>query len=428
MRFLFLFIGIVAMALEIKSVSFESYAPLYHLTHPIKTATPLYATAQPWSQDSLDFAKNFEIAEIGGFEDIKALNLQGFHKKIAYVWLAGFYKDEIEYNPFARWAYLNKEKATLNPHYTPNGNDFYYDLCNDEVRQKRVGYLLEQIRLFKLDGLFFDWANEEFLKEPKFTLLQKHLHQRHPHTAYSDCIAKFFEALKKRGILIVTNQAYRNPKLLRFVDYDATESYITTTKELPKEAIIDNRLQPISVSEFVPIDEVLFYFQKLSKLKKRYRSFGFRNFIYLNYCAPKLVPSPKGYQTIQPKEALFYAYALAKMGGFIPFVEVPYNHALERTNLYFSDIGKAIEPIQRVGEFLFRRFTQGFILVAPKLSQTSYYRLMGVPRGFYYDLYEGVWLKSDGSLTIKLTPYYDPFTKSFQPIAKVFFYEDTLPH
>ena len=412
----------------IEPVSSDLYRPLYHEAAPYPVTRPLYATAQPWRLDSMEYARHFRIAEIGSFADIEGKNLEGFDKKIAYEWLAGFYRDQTAYDPFARWAYLNKEKATLNPHYTPNGNDFYYDLCSEEVRNKRVEYLIRRTKVLGLDGLFFDWANEEFLKEPPFAPLQKELSRRHPGTTYAKCIAKFLKALRDRGLLLVTNQAYRNPELLEFVDYDMSESYIMTNTTLPKKAIIDQKHQPIPVTQLVPLDEVLHYFDHLRKLKRFYRIFGFKNFIYMNYAAPKLLPMPTGYRTAQPREAIFYVYALTKMAGFVPFTEVPYDHALERTKLYFADLGEPIGKMQRKNGFLYRLFENGFILVAHNLSTTNYFRLHNLPKGCYYDLFDEVWLQNNGSMVIRLDPFYDPWTKRFYPAAKVFVHEDTLPH
>ena len=403
--------ALLAMAVDIHPSSPQKYTPRYDISKALPLKKGDYATARAWEPDSLAYASHFRIAELGGFEDIEPIDLSPFSNPIAYVWLAGFYKDERERDPFVKWAYLHKEHTTLNPHYTPNGNDFYFDMCDEELQLKRMEYLTQKCRSLGVAGLFFDWANEEFLYEKGFEPLLKSFKKRHPHQSYSSCIQRFLERLRQKGLLIVTNQAYRNPKILRSVDYDMTESYLITDERLSKET---------AYTRYQPLEEVLEYFKILHELKRRYAPFGFKNFIYMNYAAPRITPTPKGALRSSPKENILYSFVLAKMGGFIPYTEVPADHSLERTSLYFLDIGSPKTSMRRFAKGWYRLYERGLLLLFDPLCEISYFTIDGLPTQIVYDWDEEVWLQKN--LTIKVQPNYDPLTHRFHPKAKVLLY------
>jgi len=398
--------------LAMKIVTKDEYKPFYDKEGSYPTSIGFYATARAWEKDSLHFAKHFYIAEVGGFNDLQGVNFKGFRKKIAYVWLAGFYLHETEDNPFARWAYLHKEKTTLNPHYMPNSADFYYDLCNEEVVERRVAYLLQQVRMYGLDGLFFDWANEEYLYEKKFLPLLRAFKRRHPEKAFRHCIGNFLSKLKQKGILIVTNQAYRNPELLAYTHYDMTESYIATNEKSQNG---------YEVTRFVPIKEIIHYFTYLSKLKKHYRAFGFKNFIYMNYLAPLFT---KGI-ALAPTKNLHYVYAMTRLSDFIPFIEVPYDHSLERDTIYFANLGEPLGASWQKGKILWRQYRNGLVLIHPPISRARYLKLSTLKDGYLFDFGERVWLRVEkGEVVIKITPNCD--NEGCHHIGKVFIYESSL--
>ncbi len=405
--------GIWAMAMQIHPSTPQHYRPRYDISKALPLTKGGYATARAWEPDSLAYASYFRIAELGGFEDIEGIDLAPFSHPIAYVWLAGFYKDERSSDPFVRWAYLHKEQVTLNPHYTPNGNDFYFDMCDERLQEKRAQYLIQKCHSLGLSGLFFDWANEEFLYEKGFEPLQETFKKRHPNQTYSSCIQRFFEWLKQNGLLIVTNQAYRNPEILQSVDYDMTESYLITDEKLSDGTLF---------TRYQPLDEVLEYFDILGELKRRYTPVGFKNFIYMNYAAPRIQTTSKGPLYIPPKEEILYSFVLAKMGGFIPYTEVPADHSLERTQLYFLDLGSPKGPMRRFTTGWYRLYEKGLLLLFDPSSDVSFFTIDGLPAGLWYDWDAGVWLQNENSLTIEVQPNYDPLTRQFHPKAKVLLY------
>lgn len=414
MRWWVIFVmGIWAMAMQIHPTTPQHYRPRYDISKALPLTTGGYVTARAWEPDSLAYASYFRIAELGGFEDIKGIDLSPFSHPIAYVWLAGFYKEEITEDPFSKWAYSHKEQVTLNPHYTPNDNDFYFDMCDERLQEKRAKYLIQKCRSLGLSGLFFDWANEEFLYESGFKPLQETFKKRHPNKTYSSCIQHFFERLKQNGLLIVTNQAYRNPEILQSVDYDMTESYLITDEKLPNGT---------SYTKYQPLEEVLEYFKILGELKKRFAPYGLKDFIYMNYAAPRIQTTPKGILRLSPKKDILYSFVLTRMGGFIPYTEVPADHSLERSSLYFLDLGVPKTQMRRFAAGWYRLYEKALLLLFDPVTDISYYTIKGLPQGFWYDWEEGVWLQSKDSLTIKLQPNYDPITGQFHPEAKVLLY------
>ena len=395
-----------------------SHAALYHpipAPLPAMTQKGFYATAVPWRKD-LSFAKRFHIVEFGGFEDIADANRSGFEKIVAYEWMAGFYTDEE--NDFVRYAKAHPHKLLSSK--PTKEKDFFYDMCDEELVNKRVDYLARRVHELGIDGIFFDWANSKFLEEKTFAYLRKSFHHRHPKTTYTACLKEFLRKLKERNILIITNQAYRDPELLAYVDYDMCESYMSGVEEMHKRAKIDNLFTHIPYTYYQPLEEVFEYFAYFHKLQKRY---GFKNMIYMNYLAPKLLTTPHGYTATKPVEGIYYNYVLAKLGGFAQYSEVPFDHALEQDPIYFYDLGEPVGAMQKVDDLYLRFFTKGFVLLAPHLHSERYIAVEA-PKSLY-DLKEHCRLEKVGkSITIHLAPVYDEITGRFEPIAKVFLYED----
>ncbi len=389
--------------------------------HPIASPLPptdckgFYATAVPW-QKRLDFYKNFTVVEFGSFEDIADADTQGFDKIVAYEWMAGFYR--FERNVFTRYA-LAHPKKLLNREPISK-EDYFYDMCDAELVDKRVEYLVSEVKRLHIAGLFFDWANDLFLDEEEYRPLAETLKKRHPHTDYAACLKHFLARLKTHHILIITNQAYRNPELLQYVDYDMCESYMSAVEESDTIAPIGNVITNIPYTLYQPLEEVFAYFDHFHKLQKRY---GFKNMIYMNYLAPKFVTTSKGLEAQKPIEGIYYNYVLAKLGGFAQFSEVPFDHTLEIDPIYFYDLGTPLNGMRKEGDIYFRFFSKGFVLLAPTLHQERYIAI-DMPKSLY-DLKEGCKLLSiKGKVTIRLAPVYDEIVERYEPIAKVFLYED----
>ena len=413
---LFLACSIVAQPLLFQG-SKATYSPIAALP-PKPTHKGLYATVPPWDQN-FTYGLRFHIVELGGFDDIAHIPYkvrQNFERVVAYEWMAGFYGNEN--SSFVNYAKAHPNKL-LNTEPILD-NDYYYDICDEELQKRRVTYLINKLHTLKIDGLFFDWANDIFLEEPELQQLQESFHKRHPHMNYAHCLEKFLAKLKAHNILIITNQAYRNPQLLAHVDYDMCESYMSGFDYKEQEAIINGKKSKIPYTYYQPLDEVFSYFHYFHTLQKKY---GFKNMIYMNYLAPKLIKSKDGFIATTPIEGIYYNYVLAKLGGFAQYTEVPFDHALERISLYFYDLGKPFGKMHKEKDLYLRFFSKGFVLLAPTLYKERY--LIIKTSKNLYDLKERCKLPNvDGNVTIRLAPVYDEITGRFEPIAKVFLYED----
>lgn len=396
--------------ISVYASSKDEYVPLYGKTEKLPMKAGEYATAYSWLPESLRFAQNFAMADISGLTEADTNTTSRFRSPLAYVWLAGFYKSEIKENGFARWAYRHRGKATINkrPLHVEGGEDeFYYDLCDKTTRKKRVEYLAMEAKKRGFGGFFFDWGNAIFLEEPEFSGLKKEM-ERRGHMPYEKCIAKFLRELKaKSGLKIVTNQGYRNPEILREVDYDMVESYLTTNEgegENEKTVYTSDK------------EEILWYFEYLADLKEDAAPYGFKNFIYMNYAAPKR----NGKVLRAPKGDIAYNYAMSKLAGFIPYTEVPSNRELEFSNLYFYDLGDRIS-VNFSSEPAMGEFENGIVLVMTSIEEPAYIKISGVYKDIFYDVIEDVWIKPDknGDAVVKFSPRYDTKGEKYLPVAKI---------
>ncbi len=387
-------------------VLFPLFAFAFTLTnateyHPLRThfryAKKLgeYATSYWWDKEGLAWAKHFAIAEVGGLDEIDPSKLEGFHKVIAYEWMAGFYKAQRR-EKFFRDLYLHKARWTLNPygpHFTDQG-DFYYDMCQPQLQRKRVAYLVKKVHELGIDGIFFDWANGRFLEEEKFRPMREVFSARHPHRSYGQCIGEFLEKLRREGVLIVTNQACSDEVVLDSTDYDMIESEITTDEE--------------GRTIFSPIDATYSALQKFMALRTKHR---LENIIFLDYATPKW-----------SKEAIYYAYAFAKLFGAIAYTEIPAKRALEREEVYFAALGhplSSIVPIE-VPKGYIRFFQRGFVTLFSPTKRDLFLRIGSsfLHARHILDMKEAVWLSNEKGVVVKIK-------KSLFPRGKVFVYEDT---
>ena len=385
---------------------------------PKGTFRPLYATCLPWGKTH-HFAKKFAIVEYGGIRDLEEIEQKLPTNIVAYEWAVGFYDDEN--SSFLQW--VRTHPSTLLNTKPVRMNDYYYDMCNAKLLQKRIDYLVKKAKELNITGYFFDWANELFLEEPEFATIKREFHHRHK-TSYAKCLAKLYQALRQKGLMVITNQAYRNPFLLDFIDYDMCESYMSTIQDTNKMATIDGITTFIPTTIFQPLDEVFEYFALFQKYKKHY---GFKEMIYMNYAAPEFVKKGNTITAHSPKDIIYYNYVLGKLGGFYSFTEVPFNHTLEIDDIYFYDLGQAVSPVQKFDNYYIRFFQKGFVILAPALHQDRYLKLSINKK--LYDLKNSLLLSpKDKEVTIKLESLYKPFENRYIPTAKVFLYANQTLH
>ncbi|MRI84280.1 MAG: hypothetical protein C6I00_07660 [Nitratiruptor sp.] len=373
-----------------------------------------YIGIYPWNSDQLQWAKDFRIVELGSFGDIDRIDISDYETPITYQWLAGFYEDQA--SEFDRW--VLEKGYILNPkgHILDEG-DYYYDMCNEELRERRINYLVQECEQRGLKGIFFDWGNEEFLNEPEFKEVKAYFELIHPDTSYKECIRDFYEKLRQKGLLIVSNQAFRNPILLDAVDLDMSESYISTANERQEPITIEGqRYETTPYTVYFPlgpsIHDTYTYLKELDELVQEHKV---QQMVYNNYAAPKLVESPSGYEAKTPREVIHYNYAFAKLFQAICYTEVPFDRSLEQDAIYFTkDLGAPKGEIERFDWGYRREFEKGFVLVSQEDLTLDLDRRV-------YDTFLQEWV-GPGPYEIKRG--YDRIAKSHIPIGRIFLYEE----
>ena len=396
----------------------ENFRPVYDYYGTLPKKSGDYGTTYKWIPASYDYARSFKYVDVDSIEEIDERDASSFRHPLAYVWLAGFYEYQAESNEFAAWALNHRGKATFNEsplHYHGGDGEYYLDLCDEETRKKRAEYLARTVKEKNIAGIFFDWGNDKFLEEPEFADMKREFERRHPGKEYWECIYDFYKDLKNKGVTVFANQAYRNPKLMETIDYDMTESYVIT----------DDERDGVPYTIYQPKEEIKEYFDYLTDLKEKAKKKGvFKDIIYMNYAAPKKA----GGSYEAPLKDIEYAFSMTKIGGFIPYIEVPYDRTLEFTDLYFYDLGKPVGERVENGKITYREYENGIAMVSDPIKEEKFVEISGIDANMVYDATEKSWFKPEnGRITVRFSPHYDPATRKFKPVGKILVYEKEDP-
>ncbi len=429
-----------------------SLAPAASLKNflPIKKGD--YATLD-LDRPSLAWARRFSMVEAGGpgelSEDLIIQLRSSGTRVIFYRWFpADYHYMDGEDDPLMQWAYTNRNFATLNPdgpfpHCEESGydwcQDYYFDFGNDRVRRRFVNYLMEILAKGLYDGIFFDWASGVFINEEIYSPMRVTFRLRHPETSYLRAVAETYRLLRHRvnDGLIVTNQGFRNPAVLTFVDYDMTESYGTGSEYFGKVLRVEGRgVVSIPQTVYYPVSpdplkgslkDTLFYLDYLWNLKLKAGG-RFKNFIYMNYAAPEFREvSPGLYRATFPKGAIFFGYSVAKLRGFISYTEIPFDRSLEKTDLYFYDLGKPRgDSYEKVKGGFVRYYTGGLVVVGEWERPVNL--CLNSPflreKALVYDLYRKTWAGrvKNHSICVRIEPEPDNLRGKSAPSGRVFLY------
>ena len=409
---------------------------------------------------SIEWSNRFTMVELGGLDDkeiteqtFSQKKLLGITYKLGYDWMpAGYYYLNGQNSKIMSWLFENRYDTTLNPEgpfvHCKNNNydwcqDFYYNLGSTEVIIRRVEDIKENIISKKFDGVFFDWASGRYLYDSEYKLLLENFKQKNSNEEYLEQVAEFYKQLRAKGIFVVTNQAFRADEyLLKYIQYDMTESYITTVRNTNYNIKTDQGLiKNMQISDYYPaskddmnISDTLTLIDRLDSYRLKYTKDGFKNFIYLNYLSPeyeRVVGHPDLYKVKKPRNGIFFGYAMAKLRDNFVYAQVPYDARLERDELYFYDLGevlgKSYTCINIVNGYI-RFYTKGFVLASSALQKDQYLHIESslIPKGKkIYDLYNAVWINQNNkSATVKLHSIEDGFTGKPLPLGRVFLYED----
>jgi len=351
-----------------------------------------YVTADIYDKNQVKWAKKFKIADIGGIDD-ENINSKMLPNNITlgYDWFPAFYFVlDAKNNNFVKWLYKNRYKTTLNPNgpflhcKEMNYNwckDYYYNFGDKKVIDKKITWLIQNMKKRGYKGLFFDWASGIYILENEYKPIYKNFKKLNPNKDYFSQIDLFYKKLKKRGVFFVTNQAFRVPHHLKYISYDMAESFITTDKKVNGKIVTD----------YYPIDSKTLkstfeYLNMLSEYRKKYKKYGFKNFILLNYLGAEY----KNNKKVKPKNGIYFAYAMAKLFDFIEYSEVDENRSLEQDEIYFYDLGKSLGKYKEIQKGIWiKNYQNGFVLVSKALKNDKIIEL----KQKYYDLYHKKWIK-----------------------------------
>ena len=401
-----------------------------------------FALINIYDNAQIEWANKFKIVVVGGVDDPRiAPKLKELHNiKLGYDWLVAFYfYTNGDNNSFVKNLYSNKKITTLNPdgpflHCEKNGYDwcreYYYNFGSEAVIDKKIKFLIKNLKQKNFNGLFFDWASGNFILSKAYKKVYKTFKKLNPNKNYFQMIGKFYSKLKKKGIFFITNQAFRHHKyLLQFIQYDMTESYITALEYKKQRMMIENKgmVEKIGVTNYYPIDNkslkaTLKYIDLLTKYKEKYKKYGFKNFIYLNYLAPEykqIYPMRPLYKELSPKNGIFFAFAMAKLTDNIVYSEVSDNKVLEQNPIYFYNLGKVKDKsYSQLEKGIYGRFYEnGFVLVSDVFNKDKILKIkINKP---FYDVYNDKLIKNS---TIKLHYHTDPITHKKVPLGRVFIY------
>ena len=465
MKFLFLLLGTYLYASSVLTSLVSKNE--FHLLEKSETANLKlvkqkgeFAMAALSNKESeLVWSRQFHIVEFGDINDrsidadkIRKAGLTSIEHRLGYDWMPAFYYyPTVKNAPFSQWIYDNRKKMTLNPdgpfpHCIENhydwGQEYYYNLANQELMSKRAKQLQIDMKRSGLNGLFFDWADGGYIEEPEYKKMLQNFKDFNSTKNYYDLIGDFYKSLRESGIFFITNQAFRKNKyLLPNVTYDMTESYITSVKKVKIPIQIENQgwVDSIETTNYFPIftdsktiDDSIKEIDILTAYKEQYKKFGFKNFIYLNYLGPKyelLYPSSKVYHLSKPKNGIYYSYAMGKLTNNIVYAQVPYDTSLERDDVYFYDLAKPLDKsyvkVDAIHGYI-RFFTKGFVLVSSPNSGVKYLKISSKwlkPNALIYDVYTNQWLHClKKEVVVKLKYEKDTLDGKPLPLGRVYLY------
>ncbi len=430
------------------------------LAYPEKRGDFVSSYTSP-SNDILDWLSKFDIVEIGGTGDIASrktirfLRDRGVKKIFCYDWMpAVYYYLSGKNYQFTNWVYENAETATLNPngpfpHTEEEGytfaRDYYLDLGNKEVINRRVAFTAKLLSDNSYSGIFWDWAPGVFINEPEFSAIKNNFSKKHPGKKYSSAVWDFYSSLRKKcnslGFEIFTNQGYRNAgNVLPYTDYDMAESYVTNyfypgnkikVKGYGEVDMPQTLYFPVSQEENQSFYDTLYYADYVKKLVKKYAGKQFKKFVFVNYAAPDFVfdEAIREYIAYPPKEAIYLSFAVAKLVDETAYLEIPFDKTLEKDKVYFVDLGKAYAndfAVNKKENYAVRYFENGISIVyfGKKQDQTITLKGKFIPQsGYFFDVYENAWKKIDsGKIVLQIRTKKDPLTGKTIPAGRILMY------
>ena len=366
-----------------------------------------YATS--YTKEELDWFARFDVVVSGDIlpsGQVRQLRSAGANL-FFYSWAVGDYIDDptrLDPHSWEAEVWANRLTWLLNPVHPesgPNGlrQTYHHDPFSSDFRNRRVARLNGTRVTSGYQGVFFDLSSS--LSAPD-SLLEEY-RARHSGPSYDQSLAAVFNALRRGGARIFTNQGYRTPAThLTVADYDLSESLITATSGEPVRIYVDGRgLEERHETRYSAWSDLKLWVDDIQARVERYnRSVKMFHLSYVNprYRSTGRTATVDGvaypvFREETDRPAIFYGFAASKLWGHDSYSygdTVP----LSQDDVYFAPLGKpaSVAYEQRDGAVV-RYYENGVVVVAMTATTTVHLDLSSplIPRRVtgLVDLYAG---------------------------------------
>lgn len=264
---------------------------------------------------------------------------------------------------------LNANRPLIGPDGTTPA--FYFDPNHADGNAAWANFLARLRRNHRFEGIFLDLLGMDHLHPEALQQYQK----KHPETPYMEALENRIAMLRRcdPGAVLFSNQAYRHPELMRFVDWDLTESLMTSYAWGREVTLRIGGGDPESRTEtyFRPWAELVPILDELQSKANRVKP-GIR-ILHLNYLNPSYRLSDGGdvgrpgktpcYEEVPDREAIYYAHATAKLWGHENFMLCPMGQQFASDHVFFVELGEPLGGREASGGLVYRLFARGVVVV-----------------------------------------------------------------
>lgn len=280
-------------------------------------------------------------------------------KLVLYEWSVAFYESRA-----TEWqrSLLRNKRSLLN--YTPltggvgsnSSGASYFDPATVEHQFGRAADLRRRIEAVGYDGVFFDTTTAVSVHPQA----RRTYEQRHPETHYDEAFARFLLQLRQSlpNAILITNQGYRNaPYYLPYVDWDLTESLITSPDQT---GLGSQQIRPWTDSAD-PWNSIEFVMRTdIEPVAARYPHVRFGHLNYINAIDRSSA------------ESIRLVVAISEIFGADGYVQIPAMFG-DLGRIYFRNPGKPISKrFDRAdGKVMYRYFENGVIAITSAAEEVK---------------------------------------------------------
>lgn len=354
-----------------------------------------------------------------------------------YEWATGIYITDPQQVDPGSWkgeVWANRERWLLNPDGPAEGPDgrwraYYYDPYHRDFQRAWVGDMDGRRKSAGYQGIFFDLVGSGAVPAD----LRQVYESRHPAKPYDRALADVFAAVRKKGMLVFTNQGYRRAEhYLKVADYDLTESLMTSYAwGFPVTVYVEGAgLVGRRETYYRPWSSLRTIGDDIQVKVARYNPAV--KVLHLNYANAAYEPtgatatvngaSYPVFREVTDRAAIYYGYVAAKLWG-----QESYSYGrplrLGQDEVYFADLGLPLGSgyEERDGVVL-RYYERGVVVLNPSTEVRSVSLASPlVPAGVagVHDLYAGDLLPG---LTVTIAPTRSEASGQVYPSGRVYLY------